>query len=106
MATAPGGHALPCMAVGRQKILPLAAETQVITRSPAEIKGTFVWCLQREERARVGLGIGLSLADGSMYLGYGTALGFWVVTVDLLGRVTVFWVTGLVMGRFRWVIGF
>ncbi|KHG16649.1 hypothetical protein F383_03208 [Gossypium arboreum] len=53
MATAPGAYAPPCTAVGRPKILPLAAETQVITRSPAEIKGTFVWCLRREERARV-----------------------------------------------------
>ncbi|KHG10733.1 hypothetical protein F383_11750 [Gossypium arboreum] len=39
MATAPGAHEPPC--------------TTVITRSPAEIKGTFVWCLRREERARV-----------------------------------------------------
>ncbi|KHG13068.1 Exodeoxyribonuclease V beta chain [Gossypium arboreum] len=101
MATAPCAHAPPYMAVGRPKILPLAAETQVITRSLAEIKGTFVWCLRREERARAGLGIGLSLADGSVYLGYRTALGFWVVTVGLLGRVTVCWVTGLVMGRFK-----
>ncbi|TYG87368.1 hypothetical protein ES288_A13G208800v1 [Gossypium darwinii] len=53
MATAPSAHAPPCKAVGRPKILPLAAETQVITRSLAEIKRTFVWCLWREERARV-----------------------------------------------------
>ncbi|TYH10971.1 hypothetical protein ES288_A07G221400v1 [Gossypium darwinii] len=53
MATAPCAHAPPYTTVGRPKILPLAAETQVITRSPAEIKGTFVWCLRREERAKV-----------------------------------------------------
>ncbi|TYH10109.1 hypothetical protein ES288_A07G152400v1 [Gossypium darwinii] len=53
MATAPGAHVPPCTTVGRPKILPLAVETQVITRSLAEIKGTFVWCLRREERARV-----------------------------------------------------
>ncbi|TYI43434.1 hypothetical protein ES332_A01G169400v1 [Gossypium tomentosum] len=53
MATAPGAHALPCTAVGRPKILPLAVKTQVIIRSLAEIKGTFVWCLRCEERARV-----------------------------------------------------
>ncbi|KHG23142.1 hypothetical protein F383_06713 [Gossypium arboreum] len=41
------------MAVGRPKILPLAVETQVITRSQAEMRGTFVWCLRRDERARV-----------------------------------------------------
>ncbi|TYI18947.1 hypothetical protein ES332_A07G129300v1 [Gossypium tomentosum] len=52
MATAPRAHAPPCTAVGRPKILPLAVETQVITRSP-DMRGTFIWCLRREKRARV-----------------------------------------------------
>ncbi|KHG28071.1 hypothetical protein F383_35031 [Gossypium arboreum] len=54
MATAPCTNAPQCTAVGRPKILPLVVETQVITRSLAEMRGTsFVWCLRREERARV-----------------------------------------------------
>ncbi|TYG95014.1 hypothetical protein ES288_A11G233300v1 [Gossypium darwinii] len=53
MTTAPRAHAPPCTAVERPKILPFLVETQVITRSLAEMRGTFVWCLRREERARV-----------------------------------------------------
>ncbi|KHG26390.1 hypothetical protein F383_33827 [Gossypium arboreum] len=58
MATAPCAHAPPYTAVGRPKILPLAAETQVITRSSAEIKGpSFGACGTRR-----GLGF-LTLAE-------------------------------------------